>query len=299
MSLLVLEPGIESRIVDLGRPRTRSLGVPVGGAADRRALILGNSLVGNPPDAAALELTLKGPRLRAETDVGCVVFGAPFDVRCDGYPVEVNRTFTCRAGQELSIGPANHGARAYLCIRGGFQIAMVLDSRSALEPIQRGEALPCESSAIVSRWCTTVQPSFAELVNVAALPGLQAPWCDEAEFYSQRFEVTPASNRMGLRLKGKPLTMPGREMTSEPVCPGAVQVTPDGQCIVLGVDGQTIGGYPKVAHVISADLDALGHLRPGEEVRFKLVSEKVAEAAAAEQRKELRKMLRRIAVALS
>lgn len=73
---------------------------------------------------------------------------------------------------------------------------------------------------------------------------------------------------MGLRLHGDPLTTPERELVSEPVCPGAVQVTGDGQCIVLGVDGQTIGGYPKIAQVISADLDWLGQLRPGERVRF-------------------------------
>jgi 5-oxoprolinase (ATP-hydrolysing) subunit C len=272
MSLVVLEPGIESRIVDLGRPRTRSLGVPVGGAADRRALILGNALVGNPPDAAALEMTLQGPCLRAEVDVGCAIFGAPFDVRCDGYPVEVGRTFTWRTGQELVVGMANQAVRAYLCVRGGLQSPMVLDSRSALEPIRRADLLACASSSIVSRWCPEVQPRFADVVNVAALPGLQASWFDEAEFCVQPFEVTPASNRMGLRLKGKPLTMPSREMTSEPVCPGAVQVTPDGQCIVLGVDGQTIGGYPKIAQVIQADLDVLGQLRPGSAIVFRKIT---------------------------
>src|SRR4029077_1096466 len=94
MSLIVVESGLESRIVDLGRPGTRSLGVPVGGAADRRALIQGNSLIGNPPDAAALEITLKGPRLRADADVGYALFGAPFDAHCDGNPLEVGRGIT-------------------------------------------------------------------------------------------------------------------------------------------------------------------------------------------------------------
>jgi 5-oxoprolinase (ATP-hydrolysing) subunit C len=272
MSFVVLEPGIESRIVDLGRPRTRSLGVPVGGAADRRSLILGNSLLGNPPDATALEATLKGPRLRAEVDIGCVIFGAPFDVRCDGEPIEVNRTFTWRSGQELSVGGTNRGARAYLCVRSGLQAALVLESRSALEPIRRGDSLVCTSGAIIARWCPEVQPSFAGVLNVAALPGLQASWFDEAEFNGQQFEVSPTSNRMGLRLKGKPLTMPKREMTSEPVCPGAVQVTPDGHCIVLGVDGQTIGGYPKIAQVIQADLDALGQWRPGSTITFRKIT---------------------------
>jgi allophanate hydrolase subunit 2 len=77
---------------------------------------------------------------------------------------------------------------------------------------------------------------------------------------------------MGLRLRGQPISLPGREMISEPVCPGSVQVANDGQCIVLGVDGQTIGGYPKIAQVIQADLDALGQLRPGQTLRFAKVA---------------------------
>jgi antagonist of KipI len=272
MSLVVLEAGIESRLVDLGRPRTRSLGVPIGGAADRRSLILGNSLIGNPTEAAALEIALKGPRLRAEIDVGCVIFGAPFDVECSGQPIDVSHTFTLRAGEELRIGGTRQGARCYLCVRGGFQSRAILDSRSGLQPIRNGERLPCVSIAIHRRFCPELLSAYPEIGSVSVLPGLQAAWLDDTAFYEQTFAVTPASNRMGLRLKGKSLTMPRREMVSEPVCPGAVQVTPDGQCIVLGVDGQTIGGYPKIAQVIQADLDTLGQLRPGHPLRFRKVT---------------------------
>src|SRR5207247_8459313 len=109
------------------------------------------------------------------------------------------------------------------------------------------------------------------------LDGPQATWFDPATFYPQEFTITPASNRMGLRLHGEPLRLPEQELLSEAVCPGTVQVTRDGQCIVLGVDGQTIGGYPKIAQVIHADLDKLGQLRPGERIRFRLVH--LAEAA--------------------
>jgi len=109
------------------------------------------------------------------------------------------------------------------------------------------------------------------LIELRVISGAQADWFDAAEFFNQSFSVTLASNRMGLRLSGKPLTRPQREMISEPVASGTVQVLNDGQCVILGVDGQTIGGYPKIAHVISADLDLLGQLRPGQEVRFKLV----------------------------
>jgi biotin-dependent carboxylase-like uncharacterized protein len=272
MSLIVLEPGLASRIVAAGRPRTRSLGVPVGGPADRRSLALGNSLVGNEPDAAALEIALTGPRLRADADVGCILFGAPFEAQRDGSFIDVGHTFTLHAGEELRIGGAIFGARAYLCVLGGFHVPTILASRSALEPIRKREVLVCESSAIRTRYCPDLQTEFPEVWTVSALPGLQATWFDEAEFYQQTFTVRAESNRMGLRLKGHALTMPAREMISEAVCPGTVQVTPDGQCIVLGVDGQTIGGYPKIAQVIQADLDTLGQLRPGQPIRFARIS---------------------------
>lgn len=103
---------------------------------------------------------------------------------------------------------------------------------------------------------------------------------------------------MGIRLDGPALKMPDRDLVSEPVAPGAVQITNDGKPIVLGVDGQTIGGYPKIAHVISADLDLLGQLRPGDELQFELVSEKEAEKLAAAQRQQLHDALKRIAIAI-
>jgi antagonist of KipI len=299
MSLLVLDPSIDSRIVDLGRPRTRSLGVPVGGAADRRSFALGNALLGNAIDAPALEIALKGPRLRADADVGCIVFGAHFDIFRGDDRIEAGRTFTLRAGQVLRIGGTGRGMRAYLCVRGGFEAPTILASRSGLEPIRVNDVLACHASHIGGRWCPEVQHDFtSEAMSVHAIRGLQASWFDEAEFYDQEFTVSPASNRMGLRLKGSPLTMPRREMVSEPVAPGAVQVTNDGQCIILGVDGQTIGGYPKIAHVISADLDTLGQLRPGDTVHFTSVTEQEAEEVAAERREHLRKWLRRIAVGI-
>src|SRR5205807_8584373 len=104
------------------------------------------------------------------------------------------------------------------------------------------------------------------------IAGAQREWFDLADFYAHEFTVSPTSNRMGLRLEGKPLALPDRDLVSEPVCPGAVQVTRDGQGIVLGVDGQTIGGYPKIAQVIGADLDLLGQLRPGATLSFRSVS---------------------------
>lgn len=272
MGLIVLEPGIETRVVDLGRPGTRSLGIPVGGAADRRSLVLGNALIGNPAAAAAVEFALKGPRLRAEHEVGCALFGAPFRAQKNGEPIEPGHSFTLREGEELEIGGTPAGVRGYLCVVGGIASPSVLASRSGLRPVARGATLPCRPSRIGGRTCPDVGVEISDPAIVSVLPGLQASWFDETEFYGQAYTITPATNRMGVRLRGKPLAMPSREMVSEAVCPGSVQVTRDGQCIVLGVDGQTIGGYPKVAQVIQADLDVLGQLRPGQAIRFEKVT---------------------------
>jgi 5-oxoprolinase (ATP-hydrolysing) subunit C len=293
MCLTVLDPGPYSLLVDLGRPSSRSLGVPVGGAADRAALALGNALVGNPPDAVALELTLAGPTLRAEHPTACVVFGAPFT-----FSVPAGTTFQLQPGDVLKIGGTPEGVRGYLCVAGGFNTPTILGSRSALEPLRPGDALDCAPSSTTpgrSLPFTTSPPHHPTTLRV--LDGPQADWFPDGLFFEQTYAVTPASNRMGLRLSGEPLIRQPGELVSEPVAPGAVQVTNDGLPVVLGVDGQTIGGYPKVAHVIRADLDRLAQLRPGTAVRFQRVTPDEAEAAARERAAWLREWLTRLAVA--
>jgi antagonist of KipI len=273
MTLRVLAPGLSTLVVDFGRPGYRSLGVPVGGAADRAALALGNGLVGNPPDAAALEVSLAGPTVRADCDLACVVHGAPFTLTSDHQALTAGKTFTLREGETLRIGSTPVGMRAYLCLRGGVGAPMVLGSRSGLVPLRAGDELPCSPAVIGGR---SLRRTYDEhrpgpvWQVFRVITGPQRDWFPPGDkFDSQRtFTVTPASNRMGIRLHGEPFQAPARELVSEPVCPGAVQVTRDGQCIVLGVDGQTIGGYPKIAQVVSADLDELGQLRPGDRIAF-------------------------------
>jgi antagonist of KipI len=297
MSLEVLDPGLASRIVDRGRPGSRHLGVPVGGAADRTALALGNAFVGNPPDAAAVEICLAGPRLRARVPLACVVYGAPFALTSPRQALAVGKTFTLHEGAELHIGGTSVGMRAYLCVRGGFDAPLILGSRSAVEPLRRGDVLACASGATEARFTRQVMPRFMDGPTLRVLPGLQASWFQGEEFYRREYTVGAASNRMGLRLQSEPLTMPKRQLVSEPVGPGAVQVTSDGQCIVLGVEGQTIGGYPKIAHVIEADLDHLGQLRPGQRIRFAQVSPGDARTWFREQRALLERWVRRLRAA--
>lgn len=299
MSLTVLEPGLFSLLVDFGRTGGRDRGVPVGGAADRAALALGNALLGNSPATLALELTLAGPTLRADGDVACVVYGAPFSVTIVGrQSVEAGTTFQLRAGDVLKIGGTPAGVRGYLCVGGGFDGPTLFGSRSALTPIAVGAVLPCLPGATAGRSFPFVSPNVPDgPTELRVVDGPQRDWFPDDAFFTQPYTVGTAGNRMGVRLTGEPLRKRAGELVSEPVAPGAVQVTNDGLPIVLGVDGQTIGGYPKVAHVIRADLDRVAQLRPGTAVRFRHISLEEAEVAGRDRREWLREWLARAAVA--
>jgi antagonist of KipI len=277
----------------------------VGGAADRSSLALGNGLVGNAPTVPALEITLAGPALRADQPLACVLFGAPFEVATDRRPLSAGTTFTLWPGETLRVGGTLRGLRAYLCVRGGLRTPLVLGSRSSLEPLHTGAELPCLAGAIGGRslrFPPGNDPLRDHLAGLAqpplllrAVAGPQIDWFAPEQFFGgPRFTVTPASDRMGLRLMGEPLRLPSRELVSEPVSPGAVQATRDGQCVVLGPDGQTIGGYPKVGQVIAADLDLVGQLRPGDRVWFERVEVGEAEGLYRRRRRALREWLVRL-----
>src|SRR5438067_13329621 len=170
-TLHVLSAGLATRVVDQGRPRWRSLGVPVGGAADRAALAVGNALVGNPPDAPAVEFTLTGPTIEADGPAACAVFGAPFSLAVDGRPLTAGTTFTLEPGDTLRIGGTRSGVRGYLCAAGGFDAPEVLGSRSGLDPLKAGDVLSCRPSRCEPRG-----------LGVAALPSpLEVQWRGPAD----------------------------------------------------------------------------------------------------------------------
>jgi antagonist of KipI len=311
--LLVVAPGQHTLVVDAGRPRCRSLGVPLGGAADWFSLALGNALVGNQPDAAALEIAFAGPTLQATAPLACVVYGAPFDLVTDRRALTTGTTFTLRPDERLHIGGARFGARAYLCVAGALDVPLLLGSRSGFAPLRGGERLPCHTGSIHNRSILLPREQascyyrscgrWAPVDILRLLPGPQSAWfpadaLTATELWDLRmFEVTPESNRMGLRVRGTTIPVPPDEMLSEPVCPGTVQVTRDGQCVILGVDGQTIGGYPKIAQVIAADLDCVGQLRPGDRVAFEYTNLAEAELLYRQRRHVLREWVARLRTA--
>jgi antagonist of KipI len=298
MVLKVIDPGLYTLVVDRGRPGFRSLGVPVSGAADRFSLAIGNALVGNPPEAAALEFSLAGPTVQADCELGCVVFGAPFTLTSDRRRFSPGITFTLAAEEELIVGSAPSRMRGYLCVRGGLRTRPILNSMSSLEPLKPGDALHCATGQLPSRFLPGPFAWDNEPRVLRVLDGPQASWFRASSLDAKEFRVAEASDRMGIRLDGQPLDVPQRELVSEPVSPGAVQALPNGQCVVLGVDGQTIGGYPKIAQVISADVDKIGQLRPGDRVKLRRVDLVEAEIAYRQKVRETREWVTRLQVSL-
>ena len=277
MSLKVIDPGFWTTVQDVGRAGYREWGVPKGGAFDRGSAELANALLGNGPGAAVLELTLRGGTFEARESLGMALAGAPIEAAVrspDGHlrSPRSPSSFSIRASDRLVLGRITQGARAYLAVKHGFETPSTLGSRSAEEPLRKGDILPAESSTHPSRFLAEPVWSDPAARAVRIIAGPDASFLDDPDFWRRgTFRVGSRSNRMGLRLEGPPLAIESDpDRLSAPVAPGAIQVA-GGQLIVLGVACGTIGGYPHVAHVISADLDRLGQLRPGDIVHFEPV----------------------------
>ncbi len=280
MGLIVIEPGLSTTVQDMGRTGYREWGVPVGGAFDRGSAALANALLGNRPNCAVLELTLTGGSYQAAGPLALALAGAPIEssiVSPDGGS-EVLRlplSFSLRDGERLALGRAVAGARTYLAVRGGWQTHQSLGSRSTEQRLQPGDVLPAGPAAIPTRHLG--EPVWRNPAEdpIRVIPGPDSPliFALEDPFRpGRRFRVGSSSDRMGIRLAGEPVPVSApAQRLSAPVAQGAVQIA-GGQLIVLGIACGTMGGYPHVAHVISADIDRLGQLRSGDHVEFRQVT---------------------------
>ncbi|HXG38007.1 MAG TPA: biotin-dependent carboxyltransferase family protein [Bacteroidota bacterium] len=288
--ILVHTPGFLTTIQDLGRPGFAHLGVSASGAADALSLRLGNLLVGNPETAAGLEMTLIGGVFEFESETLVAVTGSDFEPRLNGASVPLWTSFAVRGGDRLEFGPTKSGARCYLCIRGGVDCPPVLGSASThlltslggLEgrALKKGDVIQIhrgspQHSALL-RMKPEVLDALFQATPLRVTRGPQADWFSRethALLSSSPYTVSENSNRMGLRLIGPELKRTiDRELLTEGVSLGAVQVPQGGQPIILFVEHQTTGGYPKIANVILADMHRVGQLRPRDEVRFEFIS---------------------------
>jgi antagonist of KipI len=282
--LLALEPGLLTTVQDLGRHGWAAFGVPVAGALDEEALRLANRLVGNAESAAALEITLGGPLLRASGALDVAVVGGSFG------PAP-GRVLRLEDGDVVSLTAAPGAARAIVAVSGGIDVPVVLGSRSTClsarfggfqgRRLLRGDflavsSLPSPSSPpLLDASADLLEPGAGDVVLRAFAGPDEAEFDakERAAFWGARWRILPESNRMGLRLGGPSLGL--QETTSrasEGTTTGTVQVTADGHPIVLLAEGPTTGGYPKIAVVAAVDLGLLARTPPGRSVRFERIS---------------------------
>jgi len=261
-------------VQDLGRFGWAHFGISASGAADPLALRAGNLLVGNAENAPALEMTLTGGEFLFEGDAVVALTGSDFGA---GLPMWT--AVPIKSGQKLRCGPSTSGARGYVAVRGGLDVPRAMGSASVHvmtgvggKPLRRGDVLAIGSDSVRRpRAAARNAPRHTPQTSLRVTPGPQASWF-EGSLHDHAYTVSEESNRMGIRLKGLALTSPSGHMITEGVPLGAIQVPPDGQPIILFVEHQTTGGYPKPANVISADFWKLGQLRPRDEVRFERVT---------------------------
>lgn len=299
MSIRVLAPGWQTSVQDGGRRGLAALGVGASGAMDAVSRRLANVLVGNVENAAALEITLRGPRLRFDADCVAALTGAALD----GLPMW--RPVAVRAGTEIAFGTMQRGAYAYLAIAGGIGGDTVLGSRSAdivagfNAALAAGDVLPLadepraahrelwrqshpgrpqagagDFGTIAAKWSLNPRPWFDldphnPVGMIAGTHFAQLTDAAQRRLFDATFRIGGDSSRMGLRLREARLELrEPLELVSAGAVPGTVQLPPSGDPIVLMAEAPTCGGYPRVAHVAAVDLPRLAQRRPGDSVRF-------------------------------
>ena len=279
----VRNPGLLTTVQDLGRPGLAHLGVPTAGAADRRALGLANRLVGNPEEAAALEITVLGPELELEAGGWVALTGGRVDATLDGAPLPMDVAVPVDAGQVLAVGSVTSGVRAYLAVRGGIDVRPVLGSRStdtlaSLGPprLEEGARLPVGELAGGDPFLQVAPTPPIDPEPV--LRTVRGPRDDVFTEQALRtligvaWTVTSDSDRTGARLDGPALARRRQvELASEGMVEGSLQVPPDGHPILFLANHPTTGGYPVIAVVVDADLPLAAQARPGTRLRFRFV----------------------------
>jgi biotin-dependent carboxylase-like uncharacterized protein len=276
----VVSAGPSALVQDLGRPGSGHLGVPPSGALDVPALRLANRLVGNPESAAGIESLLGGLQLKARSSCTVAVTGPLVRVTLDDREVGSHAPVFVKPGQTLVLGPPDTGLRCYLAVSGGIDVDTELGSRSrdvlseiGPPPLCAGDVLPLGLSRGVPTGLDVLVPSQAPAeLEVPVLLGPRDDWFDNPAALAGPWTVTAESNRVGVRLDGTALTRKAefadRELPSEGLITGAIQVPPSGLPVVFLADHPTTGGYPVLAVVRRASLAALAQARPGTFVRF-------------------------------
>jgi antagonist of KipI len=320
MSITILKPGMMSSLQDLGRWGFQQFGVPIGGAMDKVSATLANYICGNDENEAVIEMTLHGASFMFNEAAVCAIVGGGCKAFVGDDELPFNRLLWIPAFSTIRTTASAQGCRSYLAVSGGFKVKKILGSASTYTPsgiggmdgrnLATGDMLSFKreqdfhvvstlkmlpSGIGISHWHT------AELVeatpNVVIVHAIKGPEFDlfnsasQENIFNSEFIISSQSNRMGYRLEGNKFSLERKtEMVSTAVTTGIVQVTHEGDPIILMADAQTIGGYPRIARICAADIPLLAQTRPGVKIRFKEIDEEESENRC----KELSRSLKRL-----
>ena len=285
MSVKVKIPGALTTVQDAGRYGYQKSGISTSGVMDADAYEKANYLVGNEQGEAVLEMTVFGGTYEFTEDTVAAVTGAQMELTLNQQQVPLNCPIQIHKGDILTVGIAKAGLRGYLAVAGGFDVPVVMGSRSTNQKCRlgglEGRALAAGDELPVGKGGKTYQEvkerrteprEFPPLITIRVIEGPQAEYFTEKgkkAFYSETYTISEQSDRMGYRLEGPSVeSKNGTDIVSDGIALGSVQIPPSGKPIVLLADRQTTGGYAKVATVYSRDIPRLVQGRPGEKVRF-------------------------------
>lgn len=319
MNILVNKPGLQTTVQDLGRVGYMSQGVSVTGVMDSRSMRISNMLVGNSEEEAVLEMTVNGPVLTFEDDRLIAVTGGGMLPVMNGKRLQLNTPLYVPSGTQLYFEPTRTGCRAYLAVSGGFNIPLVMGSKStylragfggyegralqkedrlSLHPMpetgkQFMEQLASENERVSPSWrVTNTHISHQTTTVIRVLKGTHFDrFTEESQdaFFQSSFQISTQSDRMGYRLETDQTIELAEsfELLSEAVTLGTVQLPPGGKPIILLADRQSTGGYPRIAQVMIVDIPKLAQLRPGDSITFQEVSLQEAEQVYMQNERDL------------
>ena len=307
MSIFFQKEGILTTVQDLGRFGFRQLGINPSGVMDKTAARLINILLSNNENEAVLEMHFPAPEFLFEENALFALGGADFKAQLNDKQIEIWKIYFAEKNSKLKFTGKSLGNRAYFSIKGGFEVENWLGSASTNltakvggfsgRKMQKNDRLffnrPIELNERRSFYkiSNSIIPFYNRFPTIRIIAGAEfelLTGLSEQNFFSQDFVVSQNSNRMGFRLNGEPLyLLDEKELVSSAVDFGTIQLLPDGQMIILMADHQTSGGYPRIGHIIEADLSLVAQLGAGNKIAFQLISLEEAEKNLIEAEKNL------------
>lgn len=309
MSIKVITPGMLSTIQDGGRKGFAAMGFNASGVMDVRSYHIANALVGNFTDEAVIEMTYLGGSFKFLESNYIAITGADMSPKIDGVPVEMYTTVFVKQDETLTFSAAKSGMRAYIAVRGGIDVPVIMGSRSTNlkcklggldgRPLKAGDIVPCRD--VYDEFHKHLIHSVpkedfgSDEITVRVLLGPQDDYFTEhgiKTFLNSTYTVTNESDRMGCKLSGEKIEYKNTvDIISDGIVFGSIQIPRTGNPIIMLADRQTTGGYAKIATVISVDLPLLAQARPGTKVHFKLIDRQKAERLLKQEQKEFHSYL--------